>query len=139
MVWYHVQFSLPWRTMVPTFSTSTSRFTELKWLGVRCCSQEMGASPPTPRRHGSCPVAPAELAGTGVFLESLLESPIAELSLDSNFPTKLLISIPRDQAKYDVHQAQPLYSVRLDTSERSPGIPEGAVNDRLTNCHSFHR
>ena len=62
-----------------------------------------------------------------------------ELSLDSNLPTIHSISIPRDQGKYKVHQAEPLYLVRLDTTGRSPGIPEGAVNDRLTHCHSSLR
>jgi hypothetical protein len=38
-----------------------------------------------------------------------------------------------------IHQAEPLYLVRLNTTGMSPGIPEGAVNDRLTHCHSFLR
>ena len=38
-----------------------------------------------------------------------------------------------------VHQAEPLYLARLDTTGRSPGIPEGAVKDRLTHCHSSLR
>jgi len=38
-----------------------------------------------------------------------------------------------------VHQAEPLYLARLNTTERSPGIPEGAVEDRLTHCHSSLR
>ena len=42
---------------VLNFFASTSRFTECKLLGDRCCPQKMGASP-TPRRHESCPVAP---------------------------------------------------------------------------------
>ena len=61
-----------------------------------------------------------------------------ELSLDSNFPT-LTILFPQGQGKYTVHQAEPLYLVRLNTSGRSPGIPEGADKDRLNRCHSFHR
>jgi hypothetical protein len=72
-------------------------------------------------------------------VESLLESPIAELSLDSNFSTKLSFSIPRDQEKYEVHQAKLLYLVRLDTSGSLPGIPEGPVSDRVTHCHLSHR
>jgi len=63
-------------------------------------------------------------------------SPVAELSLDSNL---LSISIPQDQGKYMVHQAEPLYLARLNTTGRSPGIPEGAVKDRLTYCHSSLR
>jgi len=38
-----------------------------------------------------------------------------------------------------VHEAEPLYLARLNTSGRSPGIPEGAVKDRLTHCHSSLR
>jgi len=49
------------------------------------------------------------------------------------------IPIPQDQGKYEVHQAEPVYLVRLDTSGRSPVIPEGAVSDRLTHCHSSLR
>jgi len=66
-------------------------------------------------------------------VESLLESPIAELSLKSGLPS---ISIPQDLGKYLVHQAEPLYLARLNTTWRSPGIPEGAVKDRLTHCHA---
>ena len=69
-------------------------------------------------------------------VESLLESPIAELSLDSGL---FSISIPQDQGKCLVHQAQPVYLARLSTTGRSPGIPEGAGKDRLTHCHSFLR
>ena len=69
-------------------------------------------------------------------LELLLESPIAELSLDSNL---LSILILRDEGKYLVHQAELLYVARLNTTGRSPGIPEGAVKDRLTHCHSSLR
>ena len=69
-------------------------------------------------------------------VESLLESPVAELSLDSNL---LSISIPWDQGKYMAHQAEPLYLARLNTTVRSPRIPEGAVIDILTHCHSSHR
>jgi hypothetical protein len=65
-------------------------------------------------------------------IESLLESPIAELSLNSGL---LSISIPQDLGKYLVHQAEPLYLARLNTTGRSPGIPEGACKDRLTHCH----
>jgi len=52
-----------------------------------------------------------------------------ELSLDSGF----------FRGKYEVHQAEPPCFVGLDTSERSPGIPEVAISDRLTHCHSSHR
>ena len=38
-----------------------------------------------------------------------------------------------------VHQAEPLYLVRLNTTGKSPGIPEGAVSDGLTHCHSSLR
>jgi len=38
-----------------------------------------------------------------------------------------------------VHQVEPLYLARLNTTGRSPDIPEGAVKDRLTHCHSSHR
>ena len=38
-----------------------------------------------------------------------------------------------------VHQAEPLYLARLNTTGMSPGIPEGAVKDRLTRCHSSLR
>jgi len=38
-----------------------------------------------------------------------------------------------------IHQAEPLYLVRLNTTGRSPTIPEGAVNVRLTHCHSSLR
>ena len=38
-----------------------------------------------------------------------------------------------------VHQAESLYLARLNTSGRSPGIPEGAVKDKLTYCYSFLR
>ena len=34
-----------------------------------------------------------------------------------------------------VHQAEPLYLARLNTTVRSPGIPKCAVKDRLTQCH----
>jgi len=69
-------------------------------------------------------------------IESLMESPSAKLSLDSNL---LSVSIPRYQGKYMVHQAEPLYLARLNTIGRSPGIPEGTVKDRLTHCHSSLR
>jgi hypothetical protein len=72
-------------------------------------------------------------------VESLLESPIAELSLDSNFSTVPSIVVPRVHGKYKVHQIEPLYLVSLDTSGRSPGIPDGAVSYRLTHYHSSHR
>jgi len=64
--------------------------------------------------------------------ESFLKSPIAELSVDSEL---FSISIPYDLGKYLVHQAEPLYLARLNTIGRLPGIPEGAVKDRLTHCH----
>jgi len=67
-------------------------------------------------------------------VESLVKSSIAELSLDSE-----LFSIPQDQGKYLVHQVQPLYLARLNKIGRSPGIPEGAVKDRLTHCPSSLR
>jgi hypothetical protein len=35
-----------------------------------------------------------------------------------------------------VHQAEPLYLARLNTTGRSPGIPGGAIKDQLTHCHS---
>ena len=38
-----------------------------------------------------------------------------------------------------VRQAETLYLARLNTTGRSPGIPEGAVKDRLTHCHSSLR
>jgi hypothetical protein len=38
-----------------------------------------------------------------------------------------------------VHLAEPLYLARLNTTGRLPGIPEGAVKDRLTHCHSSLR
>jgi len=41
--------------------------------------------------------------------------------------------------KYTVHQLEPLYLARLNTTGRLPGIPEGAVTDRLTHCHSSLR
>ena len=90
----------------PTLKTSasTSRFSELTLLGDRRCSQEMRASS-APCRHGSCPVAPCGASRhrrsscLDPFVESLVESPFMELSLDSNFPTLLSISIPRDQGK----------------------------------------
>jgi hypothetical protein len=144
--WYgthYVQFSLPWRPRVSTFSASISRFSELKLPGDRCCSQEMGVSP-TPCKHGSYPVAPCEASRhrSSPLLESsvksLLESPVTQLSIDSNFST-FSMAIPRDEGKCLIHQAQPLYWIRLNTSGRSPGIPEGAVSDRLTHCHSSHR
>jgi len=62
-----------------------------------------------------------------------------ELSLDSNFSKIFSISILQDQGKYEVHQAEPPSLVRLGTSGRSPGVPEGVVSDRLTHCHSSHR
>ena len=68
-------------------------------------------------------------------VESLLETPIAELSLDSEL---FSISIPQDQGKYLVHQAVPTLG-KAKTTGRSPGIPEGAVKDRLTHCHSSLR
>jgi len=37
------------------------------------------------------------------------------------------------------HQAEHLYLARLNTTGRSPGIPEGAAEDRLAHCHSFLR
>ena len=49
------------------------------------------------------------------------------------------VSIPQDLEKYLVHQAEPLYLARLKTTWRSPGIPDGAVEDRLTHCHSSLR
>jgi len=66
-------------------------------------------------------------------VESLLESRVVELSLDSEL---FSISIPQDLGKYLVHQAEPLYLARLNKTGRSPGIPECAVEDRLTLCHS---
>ena len=86
------------------------------------------------QRTGSCPVAPCEASRhrSSPWLEPsvefLLESPIAEHSLDSTFL----------RGKYEVHQAEPVYLVRLATSGRSPGIPEGAVCDRLTQCKARH-
>ena len=65
-------------------------------------------------------------------VESLLKCPIAEFSLDSEL---ISISIPQDLGKYMVHQAEPLYLARLNTTGRSPGIPKCAVKDRLTQCH----
>jgi hypothetical protein len=62
-----------------------------------------------------------------------------EFSLDSNFSVIFSISILRDQGKYEVHQAEPPCLIRLSTSGRSPGVPEGAVSDRLTHCNSSHR
>jgi len=38
-----------------------------------------------------------------------------------------------------VHQAEPLHLARLNTTGRSPGIPEGGVEDRLTHRHSSLR
>ena len=38
-----------------------------------------------------------------------------------------------------VQQKEPLYLARLNTTGRLPGIPEGAVKDRLTHCHSSLR
>ena len=38
-----------------------------------------------------------------------------------------------------IHQAELLYLVRLNTTARSPSIPEGAIYDRLTHCHSSLR
>jgi len=38
-----------------------------------------------------------------------------------------------------VDQVDPLYLVRLNTTGRSPGIPEGAVKDRIIHCHSSLR
>ena len=52
-----------------------------------------------------------------------------ELSLESSFPTVFSILIPPNQGKYTVHQAQPLYLVRLNISGRSPGIAEGVVSE----------
>jgi len=52
---------------------------------------------------------------------------------------RLSISIPQDLGKYLVHQAEPLYLARLNTTERSPGIIEGAVEERLTHCHLSRR
>jgi len=71
-------------------------------------------------------------------IESVLESPSTELSVDSK-PFIRSILIPRVEGKYVVHQAEPQYLVRLNTSGRLPGIPEGAVRDRLTHCHSSLR
>ena len=69
-------------------------------------------------------------------VECLLEPPVAELSLHSNL---LSISIPHDQGKHVVYQAEPLHLARLNTTGRLPGIPVGAVKDRLTHCHSSLR
>ena len=69
-------------------------------------------------------------------VESLLEPLVVELSLHSNL---LSISIPHDQGKHVVYQAEPLHLARLNTTGRSPGIPEGAVKDGLTHCHSSLR
>jgi len=69
-------------------------------------------------------------------VESLLKSPIVELSFGSEL---FSISIPQDQGKYLVHQADPLCLGRLNTNGRSSGIPEGTVKDRLTRCHSSLR
>ena len=39
-----------------------------------------------------------------------------------------------------VHQAEPLYLARLKYNwEDTTGIPEGAVKDGLTHCHSSPR
>jgi len=58
----------------------------------------------------------------GALRKSLLESPVVELSLDSNL---LSISIPRDQGKYLVHQAEPLYLARLNTTQEVAWYPRG--------------
>ena len=74
----------------------------------------------------SCPLwslqAP-EFPLTGALRRILLESSIAELSLDSNFSTVLAVSIPRVKGKYTVRQAEPLYLVRLNTTGKYPGVP----------------
>jgi len=59
--------------------------------------------------------------------------------MDSDFSTIFSILIPRDQGKHEVHRAQPPCLVWLNISGRSPCIPECAVMDRLTHCHSSHR
>jgi len=64
------------------------------------------------------------LPSTAVPLTAVLRRiptavPIVELSLDSGL---FSISIPQDQGKYLVHQAEPLCVVRLNTTGRSPGI-----------------
>jgi hypothetical protein len=38
-----------------------------------------------------------------------------------------------------VHQAEPLYLTRQNTTWISPGIREGTVKDRLTHCYSSLR
>ena len=90
---HHVQFSLTWSPRVPTFSASTSRFSEFKLLGDRCCSQEKGASPNS-CKHGSCPVVPFYGATrhplTGVLRRILVGIPIVELSCS----TELLSAAP---------------------------------------------
>jgi len=49
------------------------------------------------------------------------------------------IAEPSHNRRGIIHQAEPLYTVRLNTIGKSPGIPEGAVGDRLTHCHSSLR
>jgi hypothetical protein len=45
-------------------------------------------------------------------------------------------ALPQQRGIILIYQADPLYLVRINTTGRSPSIPEGAVNDRLTHCHS---
>ena len=49
------------------------------------------------------------------------------------------VLIPQIWRKYQVHQAELPYLVRLNTSGMSPGIPECAALGRLAHCHSSHR
>jgi len=80
-------------------------------------------------------------------------SPLTELPHRKMFPFRsppfiyLLISVgvPNAEPSHDrggiilIHQVEPPYLVRLNTTGRSPGVPEGAVSDRLTYCHLFLR
>ena len=60
-----------------------------------------------------------------------------EFSLDSNFSMILSISIPRNQGKYEVHQAEPPCLLRLIKSGRSPGVQRVLiVTDSPTVIHT---
>jgi hypothetical protein len=69
----------------------------------------------------------------------LSESPSTELSICSEFSTVFSIWIPREMRKCRPPGGNPTHGKAEITPGRSPRIPEGAIRDRLTHCHSFHR
>jgi len=120
------------RPRAPT-SVRPSRFPVVGILGVRCSSPIRGVSP-APYSARSRSAAPCGVS----VQEPVSESTDVERSLCSKVMLMCFISVPRARWNYTVHQVEPHYLVSLHYSGRSPGIPEGAVCDRLTHYHLSH-